>query len=278
MRHRHTCLLVCGLLVVTGCGRSTETTTDRSVVDKQSADALSNSVSPAPDTSEPTSPQQQFEAIKAEYDEAYATFLNVYRGAQDDKAKEDASAARPEFDDYVGRLVEIVDRYPQSEAAVDALIWISHNSRSAESNAATQKLLGSYSSNPKVAGEILLMSGNPNDGAEEQLRGLLEAESEPLQAAARYTLGTMLIKQDHESEEAIALLQSVVDDFADVEILLGNRGIKIAPRAAGELIEATKLNIGMVVPEIEGTDLDGVDFKLSDYRGKVVVLDFWGDW
>ena len=23
---------------------------------------------------------------------------------------------------------------------------------------------------------------------------------------------------------------------------------------------------------------DGVKFKLSDYRGKVVVLDFWGDW
>ena len=30
--------------------------------------------------------------------------------------------------------------------------------------------------------------------------------------------------------------------------------------------------------EIEGTDQDGVAFKLSDYRGKVVVLDFWGDW
>ena len=25
-------------------------------------------------------------------------------------------------------------------------------------------------------------------------------------------------------------------------------------------------------------DLDGVEFKLSDYRGKVVFLDFWGDW
>ena len=27
-----------------------------------------------------------------------------------------------------------------------------------------------------------------------------------------------------------------------------------------------------------GEDLNGVAFKLSDYRGKVVVLDFWGDW
>jgi cytochrome oxidase Cu insertion factor (SCO1/SenC/PrrC family) len=36
--------------------------------------------------------------------------------------------------------------------------------------------------------------------------------------------------------------------------------------------------VGNLAPEIQGEDLDGVKFKLSDYRGKVVVLDFWGDW
>ena len=36
--------------------------------------------------------------------------------------------------------------------------------------------------------------------------------------------------------------------------------------------------IGNLAPDIQGEDLDGVKFKLSDYRGKVVVLDFWGDW
>jgi cytochrome oxidase Cu insertion factor (SCO1/SenC/PrrC family) len=36
--------------------------------------------------------------------------------------------------------------------------------------------------------------------------------------------------------------------------------------------------IGRPAPEIEGEDLDGKTFKLSDYRGKVVVLDFWGNW
>ena len=37
-------------------------------------------------------------------------------------------------------------------------------------------------------------------------------------------------------------------------------------------------NVGQLVKEVEGQDIDGVAFKLSDYRGKVVVLDFWGHW
>jgi hypothetical protein len=35
---------------------------------------------------------------------------------------------------------------------------------------------------------------------------------------------------------------------------------------------------GQLAPEIAREDIDGVPFKLSDYRGKVVVLDFWGHW
>ena len=32
------------------------------------------------------------------------------------------------------------------------------------------------------------------------------------------------------------------------------------------------------VPEITGPDTDGVVFKLSDYKGKVLLIEFWGDW
>jgi thiol-disulfide isomerase/thioredoxin len=38
------------------------------------------------------------------------------------------------------------------------------------------------------------------------------------------------------------------------------------------------VEVGFLAPEIDGTDLNGQRFKLSDHRGKVVVLDFWGDW
>lgn len=48
------------------------------------------------------------------------------------------------------------------------------------------------------------------------------------------------------------------------------------PGATGPL--EVGLRIGNLAPEIEGADLEEIPFKLSDYRGNVVVLDFWGDW
>jgi len=40
----------------------------------------------------------------------------------------------------------------------------------------------------------------------------------------------------------------------------------------------SELVVGKLAPEITGVDLNGKPMKLSDFRGKVVVLDFWGDW
>jgi len=36
--------------------------------------------------------------------------------------------------------------------------------------------------------------------------------------------------------------------------------------------------IGQTAPEITGKDLESKPMKLSEFRGKVVVLDFWGFW
>lgn len=38
------------------------------------------------------------------------------------------------------------------------------------------------------------------------------------------------------------------------------------------------LEVGMAAPEIRGLDTRGGPMRLSEFRGKVVVLDFWGDW
>jgi hypothetical protein len=38
------------------------------------------------------------------------------------------------------------------------------------------------------------------------------------------------------------------------------------------------INVGNIALEIAGRDMDGKPLKLSDYQGKVVLLDFWGNW
>jgi hypothetical protein len=42
--------------------------------------------------------------------------------------------------------------------------------------------------------------------------------------------------------------------------------------------DSAQAKVGKPAPEIEGEDVEGKKFKLSDYRGKVVMIDFWGDW
>ncbi len=49
-------------------------------------------------------------------------------------------------------------------------------------------------------------------------------------------------------------------------------------RASGKVFVAERLQIGQIAPEIVGADVDGNPMKLSDFRGKVTVIDFWGFW
>ncbi len=41
---------------------------------------------------------------------------------------------------------------------------------------------------------------------------------------------------------------------------------------------ATGVRVGEPAPEIEGEDFDGKPIKLSDHRGKVVMVTFWASW
>lgn len=72
-------------------------------------------------------------------------------------------------------------------------------------------------------------------------------------------------------------LKRAADELLSVAEKLAE-GTALADRIAAPRFEQQRLQIGMAVPDIGGEDLDGVAFKLSDYRGKVVVLDFWGFW
>ena len=71
--------------------------------------------------------------------------------------------------------------------------------------------------------------------------------------------------------------------FTELDEKYGSEKLKGTERTFGSLAKAAifemkHLSIGKAAPDILGEDIDGVPFKLSDYRGKVVVLSFWGTW
>jgi peroxiredoxin len=49
----------------------------------------------------------------------------------------------------------------------------------------------------------------------------------------------------------------------------------VGEKAKAVLFQIRHLAVGKEAPDIEGADQDGKRFKLSEYRGKVVLLDFW---
>jgi len=73
----------------------------------------------------------------------------------------------------------------------------------------------------------------------------------------------------------IKYLKILIDRYAKVPHWnTKNYGIYARRR----LNEIENLSVGKVAPEISGPNLDGDQMKLSDFRGKYVVLDFWGSW
>jgi hypothetical protein len=57
---------------------------------------------------------------------------------------------------------------------------------------------------------------------------------------------------------------------------MGGQHKPLSPRPTGLIKEG--IHDGNRALEIDGEDADGQSFKLSDYRGKVVLLDFWAGW
>jgi hypothetical protein len=81
---------------------------------------------------------------------------------------------------------------------------------------------------------------------------------------------------DKLTKEAERVYQQIIDRYADVKP--EHSKLTLGRRAEAALFEIRHLTVGRKAPEIAGEDIDGKRFKLSDYRGKVVLLDFWGNW
>jgi hypothetical protein len=102
-----------------------------------------------------------------------------------------------------------------------------------------------------------------------------DSTSAPVQAACAWQRigGEAKLAATEETAQAlIARLLELKEKFGALASPYGNWGVRY-----DELIAGLRV-IGKPAREISGKDLDGVEFKLSHYRGKVVLLDFWGFW
>jgi hypothetical protein len=124
-------------------------------------------------------------------------------------------------------------------------------------------------------------------GGEALLRSLLEKDKRnEVQGVACLGLGQMLKMRadgmsDAEAKEAEKLrgeseklFERALDKYADVKLPF--RGT-VGDRAKNELFDIRNLSVGKTAPEVEGEDQDAKKFKLGDYKGKVVLLDFWSE-
>ena len=75
--------------------------------------------------------------------------------------------------------------------------------------------------------------------------------------------------------EAESLYERAIEKYSDVKLPYD---VTVGDQARTELFEIGYLAIGKEAPEIEGVDQKGQPLKLSDYRGKVVLLYFWSEY
>ena len=109
-----------------------------------------------------------------------------------------------------------------------------------------------------------------------RLPDMVEYVDDPRLAKSLGEDGVAYLKNFVQNDNQVeALYMSVVNDYGHIE---AGRDATLGERAEKALFALRYLAIGKVAPDIEGEDLDGESFKLSEYRGKVVMLDFWGDW
>lgn len=229
---------------------------------------------------------EQLEDLMDEFDGRMATFLAAYRAEQDEAKREKLlEEAYPKPTDYAPRFRALAAEFKGTQAGAGALIWIATHFYGDTQEAVVDELLRDYKDSPLLEQVMNSLSQREDDRSRTHLRSLLaDSPHRTVRAGACHALALNLrglaadTKRGERKEalmaESRALLMRLQKDFGDVPYY----GRTLGDAARSELFESDRLQIGMLAPDIEGPDLNGVGFKLSDYRGKVVVLDFWGDW
>ncbi len=258
-------------------------------------------------------PADQYQALVKQYQDDMNAFMKDYRSAKTQEERQKAFEKYPQPDKLAPKFLELAEKNPKDPAALDALLWVVTNARVQGKDSARSKALAGLSKDwvesPKIGPACLALAQSIDKQTETFLRAVLDKNpSRDAQGAACVALAEYvknrastvdqlknqpqfakvyenmlgkdyyqeLMKLDPEkaNKEAEDLYERAADKYGDVKLANGTVGSMVKP----QLFEIRHLSVGKKAPEIEGEDIDGKKFKLSDYKGKVVMLDFWGNW
>ncbi len=192
-------------------------------------------------------------------------------------------APRPE--QFAARIMRLAEEKPEDPGAVKALCWLATQAGSTPEAVKALELISSkYAARAGVREAAQQMYRMPRAQAEPILRAIIKSNPNAEdKCAALHALGTLLFNDSNNVptpeakaalDEAKQLFQEVIASFSNVTI----QGFKPADQCAATLFELENLAIGCSAPEIEGKDASGQPMKLSESRGRQVLLIFWGAW
>ncbi len=101
------------------------------------------------------------------------------------------------------------------------------------------------------------------------LRKAVAANAATTKAPAMFGLGQTLFADEATKAEGQGLLEALGKDFPKTPW---------ATLAKAMFVTEADLEVGKPAPDFFGESIDGFGFNLSDYRGKVVLIDFYGFW
>lgn len=201
--------------------------------------------------------------------------------AKDDVERDELrKSAMPDPTGMIEELIGIIEKDPQNIAVPAAARTVLQFNRMSKKpvdlpfvfKALTQHHLDS----PDLAMTVVVsIYQRGNDDAEKFVNTVFQKSNNDLiQGIAAFGLAQ---KPGLSKDQQITYLETSLNKLGDSDYAFSN-GRKLKTLVEGKLRNLRDLAVGALAPDIEGEDIEGVKFKLSDYRGKVVLLDFWGHW
>lgn len=205
------------------------------------------------------------------------------------KSEEERAAFRatiPDSRPYAAEVLALIHSHPNAPDLADGLNWLlTQCIHLPEGTVALDLVAKKYPALPGIAPGIKRLEEIDPTIATPALQAVLNSPAQPDEkAAALFALAGHHFRtfespsdtptRDAARERASQLLQQIITDYPSVKI----QGFPIADQAAALLFEITNLSVGAIAPEITGKDDKDQPFKLSDSRGRAVLLIFWGDW